>query len=261
MRALRDANGAKAWSGVLVSSAMGACVRSGMWEAAIALFDEHAADIAGGEAADSASSGVPQGDRMPDSFCFAAALAACRRGAQAERALKLLTQVEPRLRADLPKGQVGGRPGADVAVTTLAHMREQAVGACVAAGKYAEAIRCHQEAPTTPTVRSLVFALEACGALGLATGAGAEYASTAAALYALQPADGLLGPSDDEVDVALLSALASCGAWELLLRSFDGLGIKAKAKKECLALAAQAALALDSPRAAELASLAEKARG
>jgi len=263
MRAAREAGGAAAWSAVLVSSAMGACVRSGKWAEALALFDEHAADLraAADEAAtadaDAVAASVPV---APDDFCFAAALAACRRGAQAERALSLLSQFESAARAGGgATAQPANRPGGvgDGGVSTRAHLREQAVGACVAAGQYSEAIRCHAEAEAISTSRSLVFALQACGSLGVSTGAGAEYADTAVRLHQRQPTAGILGQT--ETDAALLSALAACGAWPRLLTSYDGLSFQAKASKECLMLAAQAAKTAGSPRAVELLALADKA--
>lgn len=256
MRSARETAGPGAWNGVLVSTAMGACVRAGMWSEALELFDTHAADLRaaappGGTTADAAT------DATPDFFCLTAALAACRRGAQADRALALLAMAEAGGAAAARPGGEGGRAGQPDA-TTLAHMREQTVGACVAAGRYSDAILCHRESPQPQTARSLVFALEACGSLGLSTGAGAEHAAVAVQLRAEQPADTLYADSETEADTALLSALASCSGWAQLLHSYDGLGVKAKASKQCLKLAAQAAIALDSPRAKELAALAKE---
>lgn len=261
MRAAREAAGAAAWSGVLVSTAMGACVRAGMWAEALELFDTHAADLKAGARPGAA-------DAVPDPFCLTAALAACRRGAQADRALALLAQAEsslggagtagPGAPVEGGSGGQSGRAGRPDA-TTRAHMREQTVGACVAAGRYAEAILCHRQSPDPPTARSLFFALEACGALGLSTNAGAQHAAVAIELHAQLPADSLYADTETDVDTALLSALASCSGWPQLLGCYDSLGLKAKASKRCLKLAAQAALALDSPRAAELGALAKEA--
>jgi len=107
----------------------------------------------------------------------------------------------------------------------------------------------------SPSDRSLVFALRACGQLGLLRGADAS--STALQLHAAQPTADLAGQI--EADEALLSALASCGAWPALLAAFDDLAAESKARRPCLKLAAQAARATDSDRASELAALAAAA--
>jgi len=61
--------------------AMGACVRSGEWEAALRLFDERLADPC------ASSDGG-------DAFCYGTAISACAQGKQWERALQLLDQME-----------------------------------------------------------------------------------------------------------------------------------------------------------------------
>jgi len=241
-------------SGVLVSTAMGACVRGGRWESALAIFDAHAADLAAGSQ-----------DAGPDPFCYAAALAACRRGGQAARAVGLLARFEEEKLGGEAGGEgakrTGGGEGDPLRATeggqlraTLAHLREQTVGACLAAGWFDEAVERHRGA-RSPSDRSLVFALRACGQLGLLRGADAS--STALQLHAAQPAADLAGQI--EADEALLSALASCGAWPALLAAYDDLAAESKARRPCLNLAAQAARATDSDRAPELAALAAAA--
>mmetsp|Transcript_21494 Transcript_21494/g.68417 ORF Transcript_21494/g.68417 Transcript_21494/m.68417 type:complete len:143 (+) Transcript_21494:1429-1857(+) len=103
----------------------------------------------------------------------------------------------------------------------------------------------------------LVFGQTACVFLLLGLLRGADASSTALQLHAAQPTADLAGQI--EADEALLSALASCGAWPALLAAFDDLAAESKARRPCLKLAAQAARATDSDRASELAALAAAA--